>query len=179
MQQGDEDIVLKVAKLCYVEEKYKLNKIFQSIMEKTFRAQAQGVNFGDPKTRKKINSHVEELTNKKIEDLLSKGNEEFRYLNWFMFIYLTLFCRCDRSGNRDGPRERGVLQRRLDAKIRFKVDEEAAVFSWIRQKQSGGENDESHSHFSHRQDRFDRRSIRPTSLQGIIFRMWFLARVEI
>ena len=90
MQQPDENIVLNSANLCYVEEKFKLNKKFQSIIEKTFGAQVKGVNFGDPKTRKKINSHVEELTNKKIEDLLSKGNVEFRYFNWFiMLIYLT------------------------------------------------------------------------------------------
>jgi len=65
MQQGDENIVLKAANLCYVEEKMEINKKFQSTMDKTFGAQAKAVNFGDPKTRKKINSHVEELTNKK------------------------------------------------------------------------------------------------------------------
>jgi len=75
MQQGDEKIVLKAANLCYVDEKMKIKEKFQSIMEKKFGAQAKGVNFSDPKTRKKINSTVEELTNKKIEDLLSKGNE--------------------------------------------------------------------------------------------------------
>ena len=65
--------MLKAVNLYYVEEKVEINEKFQAVMEKTFGAQAKRVNFGDPQTRKEINSYVEELTNKKMKDLLSKS----------------------------------------------------------------------------------------------------------
>ena len=75
MIQGDENIVLNAANLCYVaEDKINLKEKFKTVVERNFGAQAIEVNFDDPKTREKINGEVEELTNKKIKDLLSKGN---------------------------------------------------------------------------------------------------------
>jgi len=78
--QGDENFLLKAANLCYVKDQFEMKEQFQSILQKNFGAQAENVNFGDPETaRTKINSDVEEFTNKKIQDLLSEGNTSLTF----------------------------------------------------------------------------------------------------
>ena len=70
-------MVLKAANLCYLENKFKVKEKYRFITKSHFEAHVERVNFDDPKTHKKINSLVEELTNKKIKDLLSKGNSAY------------------------------------------------------------------------------------------------------
>jgi serpin B len=68
---------LKIANALWVQDDYKLRQDFIDLAESCYKAKAENVNFKIPseleKTRQKINTWVEEMTNNRIQDLLQQG----------------------------------------------------------------------------------------------------------
>lgn len=75
LQRGAGNTTLTIANQIYVQEGYSINKNFQEVAVQKFLSGIESVNFANKdETAKKINSFVEEKTNRRITDLIQSDS---------------------------------------------------------------------------------------------------------